>query len=131
MSASIFSIRFNKDRLGFGAATCPNQAFTRLPLQKLIGRGQFSMWPHPRTLLTLYQRCGSRKNCSEGVSNSGHENISGGLASSWLIKIFFSKKILFYISKYHLVRKQGSINDIKPNSTIRNGKKKAKGLNKR
>ena len=92
MSTSIFSIWFNKDRLGFGAATCPNQAFTRLPLQQLIGRGKFSMWPHPRTLLTLYQRCGSRKNCSGGVSNSGYENISGGLASTWLIKIFFSKR---------------------------------------
>lgn len=56
MSASIFSIWFNQDRLGFGAATCPNQAFPRPPLQQLIGRGTSSMWPPPGMLLTLYLR---------------------------------------------------------------------------
>lgn len=69
-------------------------------------------------LLTLYLRW-SRKDCSEGISNSVCKRIN----------IYFvdknNKKIL-HVPKYHLVRKYWSINDIKPNGTIRNDQKSKK-----
>lgn len=81
-----------------------------------------------KNVVTLYQRCGSRKNCSEGFSHSGYENVKWRTSIYFVDESFFPKESMF--SKYHLVKNREASMTSSPMVQLEMAKK-VKGLNKR
>lgn len=127
MSASIFSIWFSQDRLWFGLPP--------VPIKPLQGTHSHSSLEEASSQCSLMQECSWPSTWGVEVERTAQKesktvagkNVSGGPASTLLNHLFFHPKIpRFHISPCQKRKHQWSISDIKPESAIRNGRRKQK-----